>query len=201
MKHKANKKNKWEDFYSRKAKKEHFPARSIYKLKEIQHKYKLINKGDKVLDLGCFPGSWLIYASDLAGQGGKVTGIDIKPVLIQVPSNVEFFKLDVFSLLDDNLLKGADNNFNVVLSDMAPATSGNKRVDSARSMELCRAAISIAENNLVQGGRFVCKIFQGEDFKNFESSVKQLFHKHKIFKPQSSRKSSKEIYIIGSGKK
>ncbi len=201
MKHKANKKNKWEDFYSRKAKKEHFPARSVYKLKEIQHKYKLINKGDRVLDLGCFPGSWLIYASDLAGQRGKVTGIDIKSVLIQVPSNVEFFKLDVFSLSDDKLFKGADNNFDVVLSDMAPATSGNKRVDSARSMELCWTALTIAENNLVPGGRFVCKIFQGEDFKNFENSVKQLFHKYKIFKPQSSRKSSKEIYIIGLGKK
>jgi len=201
MKHKANKNKKWEDFYSRKAKNEHFPARSVYKLKEIQHKYRLINKGDRVLDLGCFPGSWLIYASDLVGKSGKVTGIDIKSVLIKVPSNVDFLALDIFSLSDKNPLKGADNSFNVVLSDMAPATSGNKRVDSARSMALCQAALSIAEKNLAQGGRFVCKIFQGEDFKDFENSVKQLFHKHKIFKPQSSRKSSREIYIIGLGKK
>ena len=201
MKHKANKKNKWEDFYSRKAKKEHFPARSVYKLKEIQHKYSLINKGDRVLDLGCFPGSWLIYASDLVGKSGKVTGIDIKSVLIKVPSNVDFLALDIFSLSDNNPLKGADNSFNVVLSDMAPATSGNKRVDSARSMALCQAALSIAEKNLAKGGCFVCKIFQGEDFKDFENSVKQLFHKHKIFKPQSSRKSSREIYIIGLEKK
>ena len=93
------------------------------------------------------------------------------------------------------------NKYDVVLSDMAPATTGNKTVDAARSFELCREALSIARDILVSGGNFVCKIFQGEDFKLFSESVKKEFGNHRIFKPKSSRSHSREIYIIGIGKK
>jgi 23S rRNA (uridine2552-2'-O)-methyltransferase len=187
-----------EDYYSRKAKKENFPARSVYKLQEIQRKNRLIQKGDKVLDLGCSPGSWLLYAAELTGNKGEVVGIDLKPVSIKLPAHVNVYTADVFS---DELTDIIGKNFNAVLSDMAPATTGNKNVDAARSFELCQAAFSIAQNLLVPGGAFVCKIFQGEDFKSFSDSVRKAFKTHKIFKPQSSRKASKEIYIIGIGKK
>jgi 23S rRNA (uridine2552-2'-O)-methyltransferase len=200
MKPASAKHNRWQDHYARRAKKERFPARSVYKLKEMQQKYNLIKKGDKVLDLGCAPGSWLLYAANLIGNKGEVVGIDLKPVSERVPSHVRVYRGDILSM-DDEFFERTGKDFNVVLSDMAPTTTGSRHVDSARSFNLCRAALSIAQETLVSGGSFVCKIFQGEDFKKFSDSVKQRFNRHKIFKPQSSRKASKEIYIIGFGKK
>jgi 23S rRNA (uridine2552-2'-O)-methyltransferase len=200
MKRGAAKHNHWEDHYSRRAKKERFPARSVYKLQEIQSKHHLIKKGDKVLDLGCAPGSWLLFAANLTGDKGQVVGIDLKPVAEKVPPHVRIYKGDIL-VLDDRFFESLGQDFNVVISDMSPATTGNKHVDSARSYNLCQAALSIAQNLLIPGGSFVCKIFQGEDFKEFSDSVRSVFKSHKIFKPQASRKASKEIYIIGLGKK
>ena len=200
MKSGSAKHNRRQDHYARRAKKEKFPARSVYKLKEMQQKYNLIKKGDKVLDLGCAPGSWLVYAAKLTGNKGGVVGIDLKPVFERFPSHVKVYRGDILSM-DDELFKLTGKDFNVVLSDMAPATTGSKHVDSARSFNLCQAALSIAQETLVKGGTFVCKIFHGEDFKTFSDAVKQGFIRHKIFKPQSSRKASKEIYIVGFGKK
>jgi 23S rRNA (uridine2552-2'-O)-methyltransferase len=192
--------NRWQDHYARRAKKEKFPARSVYKLKELQQKYNLIKKGDKVLDLGCAPGSWLLYAAKITGNTGEVVGIDLKPVSERIPSHVRVYQGDILCM-DEDLFEQTGKDFNVVLSDMAPATTGSKHVDSARSFDLCRAALFIAQETLVSGGSFVCKIFHGQDFKRFSDSVKQEFNRHKIFKPQSSRKASKEIYIVGFGKK
>ena len=200
MKRGAAKHNQWEDHYSRRAKKERFPARSVFKLQEIQSKHHLIKKGDKVLDLGCAPGSWLLYAANLTGNKGQVVGIDLKPVSEKVPPHVRIYNGDILTL-DDRFFESLGKDFNVVVSDMSPATTGNKHVDSARSYNLCQAALSIAQTLLIPGGSFVCKIFQGEDFKRFADSVSSVFKRHKIFKPQASRKASKEIYIIGLGKK
>ena len=204
MKRKKSKHNRRVDHYALKAKKEHFPARSVYKLKEIQQKYKIIKKGDRVLDLGCSPGSWLLYAADLAGKRGEVVGVDLKPlsneISMKLPSNARMYVGDVLSVSDE-LSKLIGKNYNVVISDMAPATTGSKSVDAARSFELCRAALAIAQDVLTPGGAFICKIFQGEDFKIFLDLVKTGFNKQKIFKPESSRKASKEIYIIGFGKR
>ena len=200
MKRGAAKHNRWEDHYSRRAKKERFPARSVFKLQELQSKHHLIKKGDKVLDLGCAPGSWLLYAANLTGNKGQVVGIDLKPVSEKVPPHVRIYNGDILTL-DDRFFETLGKDFNVVVSDMSPATTGNKHVDSARSYNLCQAALSIAQTLLIPGGSFVCKIFQGEDFKEFSDSVRSVFKSHKIFKPQASRKASKEIYIIGLGKK
>ena len=190
----------WQDHYSQRAKKERFPARSVYKLKEIQKKYGLIKKGNKILDLGCAPGSWLLYAADLTGNTGHVIGIDLVPVKIHVPSHVKIYTGDILSM-DEAYFSSLGQDFNVVMSDMAPSTTGNRLVDSTRSFNLCQMALTVAQTTLKTGGSFVCKIFQGEDFKKFSDSVKAVFNKHKIFKPQSTRKVSKEIYIIGFGKK
>lgn len=190
--------NKWQDHYTRQARKDKYPARSVYKLKEIQQKNRVVHKGDAVLDLGCAPGSWLKYAAELAGPTGRVVGIDLKPVTLVLPEKVEVLTGDIFEMLDD--LK-AGPGYQVVLSDMAPATTGNKHVDAARSMGLCEAALYVAREVLKPGGRFVCKIFQGPDFKVFTEEVRKSFQKQKIFKPQSSRKASREIFIIGLGKK
>ena len=191
-------KNRWRDHYTQRAKREKYPARSVYKLDEIQRKFKPINKNDKVLDLGCFPGSWLLYAANITKQHGRVVGIDLKPVVIQLPPHVTTYASDIRSL-GVEFFDRVGLDFNVVLSDLAPDTSGQKSVDAARSFELCRTALSIAQKVLLPGGSFVCKIFHGEDFKEFAASVRGSFKSQKVFKPQSSRKASKEIFIVGMG--
>ena len=196
----SKKEQRWADHYSVQAKKERYPARSVYKLKEAQKKFRLISKGDQVLDLGCSPGSWLLYAAELTGKHGKVLGIDLKPVVIQIPSHVETLKADILTI-DRAWIEneGLASRFDVVLSDMAPATTGNKMIDAERSYQLCQAALNIARMALRPGGSFICKIFQGEAFKQYSDSVRNRFKNHKVFKPRSSRKESKEIFIIGFG--
>jgi 23S rRNA (uridine2552-2'-O)-methyltransferase len=199
MRHAAGKAKRWEDHYTRLARKERYPARSVYKLKEIQQRFAVIRAGDAVLDLGCAPGSWLMQAADLAGPAGRVVGVDLAPVTVSLPAHVSVHTRDVFELVDDPVAFFGQE-FDVVLSDMAPATTGSRGVDAARSHRLCEAALAIARRALRPGGAFVCKIFQGEDFKSFSEDVKSEFAQCKIFKPQSCRKASKEIYLIGKGK-
>ena len=192
--------NTWDDHYARQARKEKQPARSVYKLQEIQKKYRLMKKGDRVLDLGCAPGSWLLYAADQVGANGRVIGVDKKAVGVKLPPQAQAMVGDIHDL--KGLLSTLERPlFDVVLSDMAPDTIGNRFVDAARSADLCREALNAARQYLNPGGMFVCKIFQGEDFKPFSEEVRQQFRSHKIFKPQSCRKASKEIYIIGIGRK
>jgi 23S rRNA (uridine2552-2'-O)-methyltransferase len=199
MRHAAAKANRWEDHYARLARKERYPARSVYKLQEIQKRFGVIRQGDSVLDLGSAPGSWLMYAADLVGASGCVVGVDLAPVSIRLPSHARFFTKDVFDLVED-AAAFFGREFDAVLSDMAPATTGSRGVDAARSHHLCEAALAIARQVLRPGGAFVCKIFQGEDFRSFTTAVKAGFSECKPFKPQSCRKASKEIYIIGKGK-
>jgi 23S rRNA (uridine2552-2'-O)-methyltransferase len=197
---KRSKKNRWQDHYSRKAQKEKFAARSVYKLAEIQQKHHLIRKGDRVLDLGCAPGSWLQYAAQQIGPGGEVVGVDLSPVTIRLPDTVQVITGDIDALFQEGDER-LEADFKVVLSDMAPATTGNKHADAARSFALCDTALDVAASVLQPGGNFVCKIFQGEDFKPFCDKVKARFARMHIFKPQSSRKGSKEIFVIGIGKR
>jgi 23S rRNA (uridine2552-2'-O)-methyltransferase len=199
MKQNRTKRNDWEDHYSRKARQEKYPARSVYKLKEIQQKFHLMRKGGRVLDLGCAPGSWLMYTAEEVGDKGMVVGVDVRALTVQLPQNVRVLKEDVF-IVDVAVLTPGGKKFHVVLSDMAPDTTGNKHVDSARSYNLCETALLIARKTLVPGGSFVCKIFQGEDFDRFLALVKETFQSCKIYKPRSTRKASKEIYIIGLNK-
>jgi 23S rRNA (uridine2552-2'-O)-methyltransferase len=196
----SNSGNKWEDHYARQARKDKYPARSVYKLKEIQQKNRVINKGNAILDLGCAPGSWLKYAAEVVGPGGRLVGIDLKPVTIDLPEQVRVLTGDIFEMLDQ-IQQEAEGGYHVVLSDMAPATTGNKHVDAARSMGLSEAALYLAEQVLKPGGRFVCKVFQGPDFKAFTDQVRKSFQEQKLFKPQSSRKASREMFVIGLGRK
>lgn len=197
---KQNKNNPWEDHYTRQAKKEKFPARSIFKLKELEEKFTIIKKNDKVLDLGCAPGSWLLYAAQVTGPGGQVTGIDLKPVDVKLPSWVTVITADIFEW-EGRFREAFGMGYQVVLSDMAPSTTGRKDMDAYRSYTLCMAAFEIAKEVLDEGGYFVCKIFQGSEFNTFKEQVKAGFKLCRIFKPESSRKASREIYIIGIGKK
>lgn len=183
------------DFYTQKAKDEGYPARSIYKLQEIDKKYNLIKKGDRVLDLGCTPGSWLIYISEKIGRFGRVLGIDIEDIKIPVKENTVFFKKDIL-LLNDFDFEKFNTKFNVVVSDLAPKTSGIKFADAGKSLELCEKSFEISRKVLVPGGNFLCKIFEGEFADEFFSKIKDNFKLTKRFKPEASRKESNEIYII-----
>lgn len=192
--------SQWEDHLTRRARSEGYPARSVYKLEEIQKKFNIIKKNDAVLDLGCAPGSWMLYASKMVGKSGRVFGVDLKEVTITLPQNTKAVQDDILNMADAQFLEHA-TGLDVVLSDMAPATTGRKDVDALRSFELCEMALETALNLLKKNGSFICKIFQGNDFKAFEKNVKSKFTDCKIFKPDSCRKQSKEIYIIAKGKK
>jgi 23S rRNA (uridine2552-2'-O)-methyltransferase len=172
----------------------------VYKLEEIQKKHAIIKKGQRVLDLGCSPGSWLQFAAQETGPKGRVTGVDLKPVSARLPDHVSAIEGDIEELLRGDIYS-LGSGFHVVLSDMAPATTGNKHADAVRSFVLCETALDVAVKLLRPKGHFVCKIFQGEDFKAFCDRVKLHFDRMQIFKPQSSRKGSREIFIIGLGKR
>jgi len=197
---KKSKGNQWADHLTRRAKTENYPARSVYKLEEIQKKFKVMKSAGQVLDLGCAPGSWLLYAAKQVGSQGRVFGIDLTRIEIKLPDNVTAIQDNILALENDGFLVG-EKGFHTVLSDMAPATTGRRDVDAFRSFELCTMALETARKCLAKNGNFVCKIFQGNEFKEFEKEVKPLFRECKIFKPESCRKQSKEIYIIAKGKK
>ncbi len=183
------------DYYSKKAGKENYPARSVYKLQEVQKKYKIIRKNNNVFDLGCCPGSWSLYAAEIVGPGGRVTGIDLKPVKVKnrAAEWLEFIQGDIFS----DISSPATGRFNVILSDMAPQTSGNKFTDHVRSVELAARALEICRTNLKSRGNFLCKVFQGEDFPGFVSAVRKFFKQVKVIKPKSSRSESREVFVLG----
>ena len=187
-------------FRSRQAKKDNFAARSVYKLQAIQKKHRILKRGARILDLGCAPGSWLQFAAQTAGPDGRLVGIDLAQVTTGLPDNVTVITGDVADL-ERYLTELGQTRFDTVLSDMAPATTGNRHVDEARSMGLCEAALDIAEKTLVPGGGFICKIFQGSDFKAFTDAVKSHFDRQAAFRPKSTRKASREVFVIGIGKK
>lgn len=194
---------KVKDYYFKKAKKEGFAARSVYKLKEAQEKFHFIKKEEKVLDLGAYPGSWTRYASQVVGPKGLVIAVDINPLdksSMGGAENIIAITEDVFQLNMDRL-KEISPFFHVVLSDMAPKTTGNKMVDQARSIALAERALEIALQVLVPEGSFFCKVFQGSDFPSFLKTVKDSFKEVRIIKPKSSRAESVEIFLLGRERK
>lgn len=190
------------DHYFRKAKEQNFAARSVFKLEEIDQKYKFFKPEQTVLDLGASPGSWSQYASQKVGPKGRVLGVDLSPVNIKL-NNAIFIQADLRDLnLQETFIQ---NNFlppfDVVMSDMAPKTTGIKMTDQARSMELCELAVSIADQFLKPQGNFVCKFFHSDDFTALRDLMKKKFVKVDAVKPDSTRKISKEIFLVGLAKK
>ena len=187
------------DHYFRKAKNESYAARSVYKLEQIDKKYRLIRKGDKVLDLGCHPGSWMQYAGKKTGPEGFVVGVDRTPTDSPAP-NVKTITGDIFEL-DDQSFKSGPQSFDVVLSDMAPNTTGIKTVDQLKSAALVEKALQIALRFCIPGGHFVAKIFIGPDEPKIYALMREHFSKVARYKPEASRSASMENYLIGLGKK
>ncbi len=173
------------DHFFHKAKKDGHLARSYYKLQEADRKYRLLERGMRVLDLGCSPGSWIEYSLERIGEG-RVVGID-RNEPGRVFKNVQFVQADIFTL-DVDAIRDQWGPFDVVLSDMAPDTTGASTVDAYRSFELSSRALNIALAALKKGGSFFCKIFQGQEFREFLDETKKHFSKVNVFKPKSSQK-------------
>ena len=193
----------YQDHYFKKAKAENFPARSVYKLQEMDRQFGLLRPGDKVLDLGAAPGSWTLYAAGKV-KPGVVIAVDLTPLdlqAIKAPANIESFADDAFepSMPLRERLESV-GPFQVVLSDMAPKTTGVKFTDQARSLDLARQALTLSRFHLIRGGHFVVKIFMGPDAQELQAEMRHLFQKVKTFKPKSSRSESKEIFYVGLGR-
>lgn len=195
---------KVQDHYFKKAKQENYPARSVYKLEEVQKKYTILKKGNKVLDLGCQPGSWSLYAAGIVGPAGVVVGVDLTDVKIDRPATpaaaaIHFFCADIMLPATVTLIKTVQTSFDVVMSDIAPHTTSSKWADQQRSLALSRQTLGLAAEFLKPGGNYYCKVFEGEDFKEFVDDVKRSFRLAKVVKPESSRKESREVFILGMG--
>jgi 23S rRNA (uridine2552-2'-O)-methyltransferase len=186
------------DRFHRKAKREGFAARAVYKLEEIDQRHAIFERGmTRVLDLGCSPGSWLQYARQRIGTSGQLVGLDRGP-LQRPPPGARIVVGDVMAVEIGELL-GELPAFDVVLSDMAPDTTGIRHLDQARSEALFERALEIAEAVLAPGGNFVGKLFQGPDFKRLTEAVRARFAVQRTAKPASSRQISIEQYVIGKG--
>jgi 23S rRNA (uridine2552-2'-O)-methyltransferase len=193
---------KLHDAYFKKAKAEGYLARSAYKLKEIQERKQIIRVGDAVLDLGCAPGSWMQVASELVGPAGRVVGIDLQDVAAGMPPNVSSMVGDIFKASSQDFLGAAgfapgdlSVGFDVVLSDMAPNTTGHG--DDLLSARLCRRVLELLPPLLRPGGYLAMKIFEGGDYPAVLNETKALFREARGFKPQASRDVSRELYIVG----
>ena len=190
----------YQDKYFKRAKKENYAARSVYKLKEMDKRFKLFKKGQTVLDLGAAPGSWTQFAGERVGKGGRVLGVDIQETRHTFPDNITFLQADVFGDSPE-LLEAMEPlaPFDVIISDMAPKTTGVKFADQAASHELCVRAFEVALKRLKKGGAFAVKYFDGPDIQEYREMVRPHFGKLKNFKPYSSRSESKEFFVVALG--
>ncbi len=189
------------DFWSRKAFSEGYPARSVYKLQEIDEKFGFLKKNFKILDLGAAPGSWTTFLLRKMEGSGKVVSCDLNPLSKSVKGeNLVFIQGD---LLEKEIVEKikAEGPFDLVVCDAAPLTTGNRVVDTARSAGLVKMAIWYAEIMLKQGGNFCVKIFQNGDQQSMLKKMREVFTQAKGFKPKACRSESFETFLIGLGKK
>tara|TARA_B100001996_G_C18381854_1_gene485689 strand:+ start:18 stop:629 length:612 start_codon:yes stop_codon:yes gene_type:complete len=182
------------DIYVRQSKIDGYRSRAVYKLIEIEEKFKIFKNGIYILDLGAAPGSWSQYISKKV-KNGKIVSIDLKEMkrienILQIKGDFteEYFQTKIKEYFKSKI--------DIVLSDMAVDTTGNKNVDSIVTGELCETAMSFSKEILNNNGKFVSKIFMGSTFNEIVEKAKSIFCEVKIFKPKSSRKNSKESFII-----
>ncbi len=193
---------KVKDFYYKKAKKDKYPARSVYKLEEALNKHKFIRRGDSVLDLGCCPGSWSLYASEVVGPKGIVVGVDLQEVEASPRaggSEIIWLRQNIMKADMIFELRKIRPSFRVLVADLAPRTTGNRWADHQQSMILVRQTLALANELLLPNGNYYCKAFQGEDYPEFVKEVGELFQKVKTVKPKSSRVESREVFVLGMG--
>jgi len=192
------------DARTRSARAAGYPARSIYKLREIDRRCSLFARGQRVLDLGAAPGSWALYVSQRVGQEGRVVAVDRAPIDRELGGNVSVVAADALGLellgLEDSPLR-RHLPYDVVLSDMAPRTTGSKISDQTRSFELFMRAVEISLDAGKDGAAFVGKIFMGPDFPQAKEAVQRGYERCRTIKPSGTRPNSSEVYLVGQGKR
>jgi 23S rRNA (uridine2552-2'-O)-methyltransferase len=187
------------DRFTNRAKKEGFAARSVYKLEEIDRRVRLFRPGQRVLDLGAAPGSWAQYVAAKVGAKGRIVAVDLNPLRVALPPFVEVRQMDVLAAsMEDVVALGV---FDVVVSDMAPHTTGIRDADFANSAELAERALVVAAAVLAPGGKFLAKIFQGGDFPEVRAKFRAVFDEVRVLKPEASRRESSEVYLAGLGRR
>ena len=187
------------DARTREAKAQGYPARSVFKLQEIDRRVKLLSPGQRVLDLGAAPGSWSLYASERVGPRGAVLAIDRQPILQVFPATVRVVEGDALTLETAALSEHAP--YDVVLSDMAPNTSGNKVADQGQSFELFMRAVEVARELGRPGSHFVGKLFMSGDFEAARAALQKIYAKCTTIRPEGTRSRSTEVFLIGLGKR
>lgn len=187
------------DAKTRAAKAQGYPARSVFKLEEIDRRVKLFSPGQRVLDLGAAPGSWSLYAAERVGARGAVLAIDRQPILQTFPATVRVAQGDALTLETTALSELAP--YDVVLSDMAPNTSGSKTADQARSFELFVRAVDVARELGRPGSHFVGKLFMSGDFEAARAAVTSSYGKCQVIRPEGTRSRSTEVFLVGLSKK
>jgi 23S rRNA (uridine2552-2'-O)-methyltransferase len=186
------------DSYYLKAKQEGYKSRAAYKLIELNQKYKLIRKGDIVLDCGAAPGGWSQVALNMVGSGGKVVAVDYAEIVGINDPNFTFIQGD---MKNPDIIAQVQSigMYHTILTDMAPKTTGIKLKDHADSLELVQIAFSLADVCLKPSGNFLAKIFDGEDRPAYVKQLQKRFKEVRTIRPDSTRKSSFEMYIVGRG--
>ena len=155
----------------------------------------LFKKGQRILDLGASPGSWTLYAAEKVGPSGRVMGIDLNDPEVALPTQADIRVLDVFEV-DPESLGGP---FDLVISDMAPKTTGQRHAEQYRSYELVMRALELSKTVLEPGGSFVAKIFQGAEFEDARNALREVFGKVRIIRPDATRDESYELFLVGLG--
>jgi 23S rRNA (uridine2552-2'-O)-methyltransferase len=187
------------DVHTRAAKQQGFPARSVFKLEEIDKRCRLLKPGQHVVDLGAAPGSWSMYASKVIGRGGKLLAIDLDPISVSLGPNATFVQGDAFDVASDVFAEHGP--FDVVLSDMAPRTSGNRDADQWRSYELVMRAIEVARAHGKPGSSFVAKIFMSPDYEKARAALRELYTEVRTLRPETVRKNSIEVFLVAMNKR
>ena len=186
------------DVRTKLAKAQGYPARSVFKLEEIDQRCALLRASMRVLDLGAAPGSWSLYASKVVGPQGLVVAVDLKPISQTFPANTLVFEGD--ALCPDDAPWAKHSPFDLVMSDMAPSTSGSKIRDQALSSELFHAALAVARAVSSPNSSFVAKLFMSGSFPEAKSAVNQAYRTVKVLRPEGIRQNSSEIYIVGKSR-
>ncbi|EYF00358.1 SAM-dependent methyltransferase [Chondromyces apiculatus] len=187
------------DARTRQAKAQGYPARSVFKLEEIDRRTRLLRAGQRVLDLGAAPGSWSMYTAQRIGPGGKLLAVDLSPIQVSLGPSSKAIQGDALSL--DNADLGIFAPYDVVLSDMAPATTGSKLADQARSFDLFMRAVAVAEALLAPGGAFVGKLFMSDDFPKAKAALQKAFAEARVIRPEGTRSVSSEVFLVGLRRK
>ncbi|HEX6273783.1 MAG TPA: RlmE family RNA methyltransferase [Polyangiaceae bacterium] len=187
------------DARTRAAKAQGYPARSVFKLQEIDRRVRLLSRGQRVLDLGAAPGSWSLYASERVGPSGRVLAVDRSPILQAFAPNVTVVEGDALALENEALATFAP--YDVVLSDMAPSTSGSKTSDQARSFELLMRALDVASALGREGSHFAGKLFMSGDFQEARRALGAAYARSQVIRPDATRSQSSEVFLVGLGKR